>query len=290
MARWFLGCVVLGTLAVLSFFASDMTHAADPAATPDSSRAFDTDFISYQGLLLPEQEVVLQAPIEGVLKTLKIKEGDRVKRGDVLLVMDDRVQAGRVAVAKLRAELEAELERAGLAAEEAKISWEMVQRAFEQDAASDWEVRRAKLQLDQQRATIEALKEEQVVSKAMLAYEQAGLDQYTLDAPFDGEVVEVATEEGATLRREDPVLSLVAMSPLRAELRLPVTAYGELKVGQQYTLQAAAPINGEIQGELAFIDPRIDPASRTFRCVFKVANADHKLPSGVAVRLADVNQ
>lgn len=278
-------------LAAAGLTAYGMLHAAGPNNAPPPAPpappapAFDADLTRFQGLLIPDKEVALHAPIEGILKKLNVKEGDHVKQGDVLLVMDDRVQTARVAVAKLKAELTADLQRAKYAAAEAEISLEMVQKAFEKDAASDWEVRQAKLQLDQQNASVDSLNEQLEVAKAMLLYEQAGLDQCSLEAPFDGEVVEVATEEGATLRQEDPVLSLVALSQLRAELRLPVSAYGLLQVGKQYTLQAGVPVNAPITGTLQFVDPRIDPASQTFRCVFKVDNANHRLPSGVAVRL-----
>lgn len=241
----------------------------------------------YQGLVLPEQQVTLGTPREGILKKLNVQEGDRVKAGEVLLVIDDREQAARVEIAKLKAELTAELKRAKLAVEESKINLEMVQRANAQDAASDWEVRRAKLQYEQQIATVESLKEQQLVSRAMLSYEQAGLGQFRLDAPFDGEIVEIMTEQGATLRREDKVLTLVSMTPLRAELRLPMSSFRKLEAGQKYTLVVGEPVKRRVQSTLQFIDPRIDPASRTFRCIFSIPNQNGSIPAGVVARLAD---
>lgn len=243
--------------------------------------------LRYQGLVMPDQHVQLGVPREGILKSLMVKEGDHVKAGQLLLVIDDREQAARVHVARLKTELTAELKRAGLAVEEAKINMEMVKRANDQDAASDWEVRRARLQYEQQLATVEALEEEMKVASAMLEYEQAGLEQFSLKAPFEGEIVDVMTEQGATLHREDEVLTLVSIAKLRAELRLPMVWYGKLKRGETYQLQLGDPVNKRVMGKLIFIDPRIDPASRTFRCVFSIENQDGSIPAGVVARLAE---
>lgn len=283
--RWVITSVIYGLIVTgLGIPLSEAQDRSEPATR--HSRSIPEP-MRYQGLLLPEQQVQLGTPREGILKTLNVEEGDRVEKGQTLLVIDDREQAARVRIAKLRSELEAELKRAELAVEEARISLDMITRAFEQDAASDWEVRRSRLQLEQQQASVEALKEQQKVSTATLAYEEAGLEQFTLHAPFTGEIVEVMTEEGSTLRREDKVLTLVSMSPLRAELRLPIQWFGKLKAGQKYKLQVGQPINQIFESELKFIDPRIDPASQTFRCVFAIPNEDHAIPSGIVARLAE---
>ena len=247
------------------------------------------DMRSFQGLLAPDQQVVLYAPVEGILKGLDVHEGDRVKKGATLASMDDRVQLERVAVAKIRLESKAQEEQARLAAEEAKITWERAVESFESDAASEWEVRRAKLQYDQQLTQIAAIAEEKQVAEGTLRFEQARLDQFRIEAPFDGVVVEIATEAGATLRPDDPVVTLVSLATLKAELHLPVSDFGKLEVGKHYRLYASSPISGEIVGKLVFVDPRINPASRTVRCILLVDNADGKLPSGAAVRLIDLN-
>lgn len=280
LAKW----CSYGMVMLLGLLPMMVQGQAEPSPRRSGQAA---EALRYQGLLLPQQQVRLGAPREGILKTLNVAEGDRVEQGQQLLVIDDREQAARVRIARLRAGLEAELKRAELAVEEARISLEMITRAFNEDAASEWEVRRSRLQYEQQQATVEALKEERKVAVATLAYEEAGLEQYTLLAPFTGEIVEVMTEEGATLRREDKVLMLVSMSSLRAELRLPISLFGRLKAGETYQLEVGEPVNKILDSKLMFIDPRIDPASKTIRCVFAIDNEDHAIPSGIVARLVE---
>src|SRR5690606_26452307 len=112
------------------------------------------------------------------------------------------------------------------------------------------------------------------------------LRRYRLDAPFDGVVTHVNVEAGETATTEDPILRVVSLDPLEATLFLPVQMMGQLQQGRTYRLSASEPINGEVQGTLRFVDPQIDSASRTIRCLFHIQNPELALPSGFSVVLA----
>ena len=93
-------------------------------------------------------------------------------------------------------------------------------------------------------------------------------------------------ESGALLTSQDPILVLVDHDTLEARVDLPAELYGELELGRTYTLIAEAPVNTELPGTLLGIEPVIDTASRTFRCVFEISNPEAKLPAGFTVFLA----
>jgi multidrug efflux pump subunit AcrA (membrane-fusion protein) len=98
-------------------------------------------------------------------------------------------------------------------------------------------------------------------------------------------VTRIPAEPGISLTTETPILLLAQITNLEAQLYLPMEYYGKLKVGQSYPLAAAEPVDRTIQATLRNIDPIIDPASRTFRCVFAIPNTDESLPAGFSVRL-----
>ena len=237
------------------------------------------------GIVEPSRQVQLNAPINGVLAEVIPEEGEDVSERDALARMDDAVQRAAVTAARLRAEQTAELRRAKLAVEESEIQLERFEEAYEKDAASDWEVRRSRLQLRQAQAQLEALGEQRALAEANLALEWARLDRLTLTAPFDGRVVRRPAEPGATLSQSDPVIVLVDLDPLEAKLFLPATMYGELEVGQRVALRGGTPIDRRLSGRVKTIDPIIDPASGTFRCVLVIDNADAAMPAGFTVTL-----
>ncbi len=245
--------------------------------------------VRFEGLLRPSKRVLLNAPRDGVLAELTVAEGARIAEGAVLASMDDRLQALRVEAAQLQAQSDAEVRSAALAVEDATITLERQREAFNKGAASDWEVRRAELELGRATVEGEAAAERRALAEVQLRLEQQALDEHKLTAPFDARVVRIAAERGATLTRQDPVMELVDLRELHAEVYIPIERFPELEVGRVYPLELAVAgwdaSERRVTGRLRNAEPVSDPASRSFRGVFIVDNSKGRIPSGVPVVL-----
>lgn len=241
----------------------------------------------FNGVVRPSRQVTLTAPVSGILEELTVELGDRVEEGDLLMRMDDGLQALVVASAKLQSESDIELKAETLAKEEAGIMYERAAEAFRNKAASEWEVRRAKLQLEQAEASVTAAGEKRELAKVNLKLEEEKLRRYRLTAPFKAIIDEVNTEEGATLGTQDKILTLINLDPLEAELYLPASMHGKVRIGESYTLQTDQPGLGPFKGKVTFVSQNLDFASQTFRCVMEIPNPDWKHPAGFMVRFAD---
>lgn len=239
----------------------------------------------YAGMVSPSKTVILIAPLEGLLKSVSVQEGQRVKSGETLAVMDDGIQRVVVESAKLQSENEAEVRKAAVILEDAKIQYDRIVVAAKNAAANEWEVRRTKLQVDQAEAMLDAAKAQLVVAKVNVRLEQEKLDRYVLRAPFDATIVKRSAEPGATLTRTDPIVTLAALETLEAQVFLPIELYGKVELGKTYKLIADEPVSKELQGKLKTIDPIFDTASRTFRVVLTIDNPGGKMPAGFTVNL-----
>lgn len=257
---------------------------ANTGILPNQTLNSDSD-VRFQGLVQPSKEVILNAPRNGKLMTVHVEESQPVKKGQILASMDDRVQLVRVKAAELKSDATAELRRLQFALQEGEILLDRIQTTFRQGAASEWEVRRTQLQRDQAIAALDAEKERHKLALQELSLEKEVLEQLRVRAPFDGVIVRIATEAGASLTDNDQIMSMVSLHPLEADMFLPTELYGKLKIGQKYTMRASTPINRELVGTLKTIEPVIDSASNTFRCVFTIPNEDLSLPAGFLVRL-----
>ncbi|MEM9418493.1 MAG: efflux RND transporter periplasmic adaptor subunit [Planctomycetota bacterium] len=238
---------------------------------------------SVEGIVLPSKQVVLNAPLPSILKEFRVKEGDAVEADQPLAFMDDSLQQAAVKSAEFQAASTTAIRNAELVLEDAMIQVERILEAQVSDAASEWEVRRTRLQAETAAAQLEQAREQQELAKIQLELERARLERYAVLAPFTGRVLRIESEAGASLTQQDPLLTLVAMHPLEAHFHLPSTEYGKLEVGRQYTLRTDASRRLTFNAKLITIDPVIDPASQTFRVVFEIDNADETLPSGFAV-------
>lgn len=252
--------------------------------SPDAGQ----DLSRFEGIAYPSKQVVLNAPIDGKIASILFEEGDRINKGDLLAQMDDVEQRVVVESAVLQSESIAEVSRAQFALEESIVLLEQATETFEKGAASEWEVRRNKLQSDQAQADLQIAKDRQALAKVNLQLEQARLERMRVIAPFDGEVIEHNAEAGATLTRDEPILAVAALDPLEAHINLPVSVFRKLQVGQTYQLQAGEPINATLPAKLKHIYRIIDTASETVRCVFTIDNPDSEIIAGFPVRLRDL--
>lgn len=237
-----------------------------------------------EGLVVPSKQVTLAAPLDGIVETLPFEENTPVTADDVVAKMDDRLQTVEVLKATVRAESQAALEEAELIREEMQIMLDRAEEALASNAASEWEVRRARLQRDQADASLRSTRDSMKLAEAEKQLQLEILAQHELHAPFDGRVLRRLVEPGATLQRGGEILVLIQLDPLEAELFMPLDYFGQLEEGKAYTLTADRSItDAPLRARLKTVDPLIDSASRTFRCVFEIPNPDESLPVGFSV-------
>lgn len=241
--------------------------------------------MTYQGVAAPIKQIMVKAPLDGIVAKVLVEEGQKVEAGQLLIHLDDALQALAVEGARLRAIDESELTQAKLALEDAQLKYDQAQELYGKGAMSTFELQQARLRRDVAQAQIGAAESNRKLAQANLSLEQEKLKRYQLTAAFAGRILVLNTEEGSNITQEDQLLLLVALDKLEAKLHLPISIFGQLEVGKQYRLEAEEPVNREVTATLVNVDRVIDSASRTFRCTFTIDNADEKLPAGFMARL-----
>lgn len=264
---------------------ADSPAGLDPLDSPAAPSLGDRPLGQARGLVRPSRQVTLRSPLNEPLAQVLVEESQRVEAGEVLAQLDSGEQALAVEAARLEAESEAQVRKARLTVEEAEFSLEHLTELASRDVAGSWEIRRAELELRQAEADHDLAEERAARAELDHQRQQARLARYTLTAPFDGTVHRIEADEGTLLSSEQPILSVVALDPLQAVVYVPIEEFGELRTGDRYAFEAAAPVDRRLTGELITIDPVLDPASQSFRCVFEIANPDLELPAGFTVRL-----
>ncbi|MEX2214143.1 MAG: efflux RND transporter periplasmic adaptor subunit [Phycisphaeraceae bacterium] len=262
--------------------------AAEPARSV-AGGSQTTPGEKYRGLVIPSKQVVLTAPLDGILAKIHVDTGSAVKQGDAVAAMDAEIQQYIVDAAKLRADSTAAVTVARLTLEEAKLEVEKMEDIVKRGGGSDWELRQRKVVSKQREAELEAEKERTMLAAAELKLEEAKLRKHAILAPFDGTVIDVVVEEGASLARNDKAIVLAALDVLEARISLPNRRefYESMRgrIGEKFRMMAGDPVNKEITGILKSVRPVIDPGSATFLCEFTIDNKVTKMPAGFAVDL-----
>jgi len=241
------------------------------------------------GIAKPVNRVFMSAPIEGLLMKMVVNEGDTVQQGDVLAVIDNRIAVAALALAESAAAETAELKNSKQDLLLAQGVFSRQNTLFERKVSSQHEYDEARVFLEKAKINVEAALEMQVQNKKNLELAQAKLESYNIRAPFSGQILQVHQSVGAGLSVQDDLLTLVDMSSLEVELHLPLSLFGKLQIGQDYTLSADEPVGCDLTGRMRHASTIIDSATKTFRCVFIIDNHDLSLPAGFAARLRTNN-
>ncbi|MFN3168320.1 MAG: efflux RND transporter periplasmic adaptor subunit [Phycisphaeraceae bacterium] len=243
----------------------------------------------YEGFTAPSEELPLESYIDGVLQTLHVEVGDRFREGDALVSLDDDVQALAVEIARLKSESVAETRVAEARVAEAEVELESQRELEKTSSATPRDVRRAEAGLAVAAAELQLAKENQRLAVKQYEIEQQRLELYTLRATFDGEVLSVATEQGATegaaLRQNDPIMHLARLDPILAKISLPERVVDRLEVGRAYALGIGQ--GKAVTAELSRIASVADRGSQLIEVTFEIANPDGVIRSGVRCRLKD---
>jgi membrane fusion protein (multidrug efflux system) len=209
------------------------------------------------GALIAEDSVVLRPEIDGRIDRLLFKEGQPVKKGAVLVVLDSAAQRARVAAAQ------AELK---LAESRYKRSEELVAQNFISRQA-----------LDEARANLDIL-------RARRQQEQVALDKTVIRAPFAGVAGLRQVSPGASVEQGADLVRLDALDTLKLEVPVPETYLPLVRIGLPITLTIDALPGQVFSGKVHAIDPVVDPVSRNVRVRARIANPKGQLKPGMFAR------
>jgi len=251
-----------------------------------------TDYLELTGNTQAVDQVELQARIEGFLTSIHFKDGDFVKKGDLLFVIEQQQYQAKLQEAEGRlAAAEAQLVRA-------QEEYDRQIYLFKENATAKSEVERWKAQRDAAQASVEAEKGNLELAKINLGYTR-------VTAPFDGRMDRHLVDPGnlvgagkptslAYITRMDPIYAYFSVNE-RDLIRIMAQRRGEGKAtNQPTTLPVYLGIEGEEgyphEGRFDFASSSLDPNTGTLllRGVFsnpRIGAAPPRLLAGMFARL-----
>lgn len=190
------------------------------------------------GTVTAATDAVVSSRGAGTVEFIRVKEGDRVRKGEILLELDRR-------------ELEAQLSGATAEAENASVRYGRMKELYSTESVTRQELDNADRALKVARAAHAAL--------------EARLSDQTVRAPFEGIVTEKRIEAGEMAVPGRPLLRLVDDRHLRLEAAVPETEIQFLKPGDTVSVSLDALEDAPVTGTVSRIDPSSDPSTHSFR-------------------------
>lgn len=226
------------------------------------------------GTTYPKQEAQLGPSVGGIIASVDVEEGTRVKKGQVLFRQDTRDGELRVQQAK-----------AALAG--AEVSLRAMTTEYDRSKALFDEKALNRAQWEQMQAKLDGAKVGVEQAKVALQMAEKSVADATVRAPFDGVVTAKLKSVGemATMMPPTVVLILQQQSVLELRFRLPERALSQVKTGDTITAQFSSLALTKT-AQVTRIQPAVDPRTRTVEIVAEIPNSDLALRPGL---LAEVS-
>jgi RND family efflux transporter MFP subunit len=222
---------------------------------------------SFSGLIYPLHDITLSAGVAGLVMKRPVLPGQYVKADQVLLELDDRLQAieseRRKAIYEDQSELEAVRERTAILTTLLNDS-RMVFN--ETGSVSKDELLRLEAEYIATKGRLEQLVAQK--KRELLDYETAERErlQRRITAPINGIVTKVIPQIGEWAKPGDAIILLVDPSVAVLRLAIPHTEADYLKVGSSQLIQMEAGSTvPQMTGHVSFVSPVADPASGLVR-------------------------
>ncbi len=240
--------------------------------------------VEYTGRVAPEVEVNIVPKIPGRIASISVDIGDRVRKGQVLVRLEDAelVAALRSAEAGL-AVAEANARIAAAALEDARRNLERMRQLYEAGAVSQQQLEQAQLNYERAAAGVADAQ----VKQAQAAVESARLQlaNAVLTSPIDGVVTGRYADPGALAGTSQPVLTVADIDSVQVQISVTGDDVNKIRVGQEVKVSVPAAGGREFKGEIARISPAADPRTRLYTVEIAVLNPDHSLKPGMFARV-----
>jgi RND family efflux transporter MFP subunit len=292
-----IGVVILGILFVVGYMprrnriAEADRVAAEAADKPIVDVVLPKRTPTAGDLVLPGdarafQEAALYPRANGYLKKLLVDIGDRVKEGQLLAEIDTP-------------ELDAQLNEARAATEQAKANLSKAQADLElaqttmtrygnlaktAGAVTPQDVDEKRAQFNQSQHAFEAAKANVTASNAAVQRLTDLQSFQKITAPFAGIISERNYDVGALLSSGNTgkaLFRLAQSDTLRVYVNVPQSYASGLKIGQDATLEVRNFPDRKFVGKVARTSGAVDPANRTLRVEINVDNRDNQLWAGM---------
>lgn len=112
----------------------------------------------------------------------------------------------------------------------------------------------------------------------------AELARRIIRTPVSGVVIERALSTGEFVK-QDPIMKIAQLDPLRVEAFAPVEMLGEIGTGMEVEVMPEAPVGGVYRAKVTVVDRVLDAASGTFGVRMELPNPDYQLPAGLRCKV-----
>lgn len=214
--------------------------------------------LEIQGNVTTKNLLVITPEYNGILTKVFVKEGEAVKKGQLLAKIDDGGLSQQLAQLEIQSNL-------------AKTTFERQKRLWDQNIGSEIQYLQAKSSYESQAEAVNQLNQQ--------------IAKTNVRAPFSGTIDDVITEQGSVVMAgQSQLMRIVNLDDMYIETDIPESYIGNVTIGKNVTVEF--PILGKtIDTKIRQAGDFINPANRTFKVEVSVPNTEKDIKPNLTARL-----
>ncbi len=214
--------------------------------------------LSLVGSIAANEMVEVKSETDGTLEEVLFIEGQPVKKGDLLIRLDESKFSASV--------------------NEAEANFKLSETTYERNKQLYRDKLVSQQEYDQSASQYHA-------NKASLELKKRLLKDARIYAPFKGIMSSRQVSPGQVIARNTTLTYLVDLDPVKVEFNVPERFVSKLEVGQKLEITVAAYPGRTFAGEVFFVAPFVEPATRTALVKARVDNPKAELKPGMFANL-----
>lgn len=238
--------------------------------------------------LRPVNDLVVSARSDGVIESVSVTIGTRVKKGSRLAQMDDTDAQFALERAILEhqeakpnqsdlAKVQVEASSAVARLEQSRKLHEKAMVSLKQVKSDEVQADLAKLRVTEAERKLQLAELRHRFLKSAVTVAERHLENCTVVSPIDGVVIEVHHQAGESVRPGDPLFRVMNLRELHAEGFVEGPADGHLAGRNvRVEVQSKSGKTRTIDGKVIFVSPGVDPANGLSRILVHLSNVDQK--------------
>lgn len=218
-----------------------------------------THYLELQGNVETKQNILIYPEMPGILEAVFVKEGQHVKKGDVLAKIKDGGLSQQLSQIETQTEL-------------ARTTFERQKRLWNQKIGSEMQYLQAKALYEAQTKAVEQLKSK--------------LEKVSIVAPFDGVIDDVFKEAGTVVApgQGSEVFRIVNLNNMYISTDVPERYIASVKNHKKVLVEF--PVLGEsVKSSIRQVGNFINPSNRSFKIEVPVANKSGNIKPNLTARL-----
>lgn len=283
VAGWLASLVAVAGLGY--WFSSDASDEASEAQTtsPSSasavtaattSEALPSSGLTASGYVVARRQATVAAEITGRLIDVRIEEGQQVRQGDVLALLDSNLAESDLLVAQgRRAAITAQIDGARAAMSEAEEAEGRIKALFDRGFSTRADLARAEARVASERSTLAAANANMGSAAAEEQRARLQIARHVIRAPFSGLVIGKNAQAGEIISpvsagagfTRTGIGTLVDISSIEVEVDVSERHVSRIVPGQPVSIQLVAYPERKFAGSVIAIVPAADRNRSTFR-------------------------